>query len=128
MGGARGQVDLHVQRQATRAGLGRQQAAHALQQGPQRLRHRFQAQRPCFQPRVIEDVIEDLKRIAPVLGYSGYQPLIRAYVRQALRKDLERLDDDTVSAFVSVLKRRGVSNEIIKAALSEATRSENNHG
>ena len=75
-----------------------------------------------------EDIVEDLKRIAPVLGYSGYQPLIRAYVGQALRKDLERLEDDTVSAFVSGLKRRGVSNEIIKEALSEATRSESNHG
>jgi hypothetical protein len=26
-----------------------------------------------------EDVVEDLKRIAPKLGFSGYQPLIRAY-------------------------------------------------
>jgi len=27
--------------------------------------------------RMPEDVIEDLKRVAPVLGFSGYQPLIR---------------------------------------------------
>lgn len=36
-----------------------------------------------------EDVIEDLKRIAPLLGFSGYQPLVRAYVGQGLRTDLE---------------------------------------
>ena len=42
-----------------------------------------------------EDVIEDLKRIAPLLGFSGYQPLVRAYIGQGLRADLERLDGDT---------------------------------
>ena len=26
------------------------------------------------------DVIEDLKRVAPLRGFSGYQPLVRAYV------------------------------------------------
>jgi predicted DNA binding CopG/RHH family protein len=31
--------------------------------------------------RIPEDVIEDLKQIAPLLGFSGYQPLIRAYIR-----------------------------------------------
>ena len=94
-----------------------------------KLKKRLNRNRPMTSVtiRMPEDIVEDLKRIAPVLGYSGYQPLIRAYVGQALRKDLERLEDDTVSAFVSGLKRRGVSNEIIKAALSEATRSESNH-
>ncbi len=28
--------------------------------------------------RIPEDVVEDLKRVAPLLGFSGYQPLIRA--------------------------------------------------
>lgn len=26
--------------------------------------------------RMPEDVVEDLKRVAPLLGFSGYQPLI----------------------------------------------------
>ena len=38
--------------------------------------------------RMPEDVVEDLKRVAPVLGFSGYQPLIRAYIGQGLRQDL----------------------------------------
>jgi len=69
--------------------------------------------------RIPEDVIEDLKRIAPLLGFSGYQPLMRAYIGQGLRSDLERLEDDTVSILVASLKRHGVSDEVINEALSE---------
>ncbi len=69
--------------------------------------------------RMPEDVIEDLKRIAPLLGFSGYQPLMRAYVGQCLRKDLEQLESDTVSDLVSSLKRRGVSQAVIEEALAE---------
>ncbi|MEA5512784.1 hypothetical protein [Nodularia sp. UHCC 0506] len=69
--------------------------------------------------RIPEDVIEDLKRIAPLLGFSGYQPLIRAYIGQGLRTDLERFDGDSISALVASLKRRGVSDEVIQEALSE---------
>ncbi len=69
--------------------------------------------------RIPEDVIEDLKRVAPLLGFSGYQPLIRAYIGQGLRVDLERLEGDTVSALIASLKRRGVSDEVIHEALSE---------
>jgi hypothetical protein len=71
--------------------------------------------------RMPEDVVEDLKRVAPLLGFSGYQPLIRAYVGQSLREDLEELESDTVSALVASLKRRGVSEEIIEQALTEVT-------
>lgn len=71
--------------------------------------------------RIPEDVIEDLKRIAPLLGFSGYQPLVRAYIGQGLRSDLERLEGDTVSALIASLKRHGVSNEVIDEALSEIT-------
>jgi hypothetical protein len=70
--------------------------------------------------RMPADVIEDLKRIAPALGFSGYQPLIRAYVGQGMRKDLERLENDTMTALVSGLKKRGVSESVIEAALQEA--------
>ena len=69
--------------------------------------------------RMPEDVVEDLKRIAPHLGFSGYQPLIRAYVGQCLRKDLERLDNDTVTELVSNLKHRGVSEKLLEDALTE---------
>ena len=69
--------------------------------------------------RMPDDVIDDLKRIAPLLGFSGYQPLLRTYVGQGLRKDLEHLDEDKVSALVLSLKRHGVSDEVIEEALAE---------
>lgn len=69
--------------------------------------------------RIPEDVIEDLKRVAPLLGFSGYQPLIRAYIGQGLRADLERFESETVTALIASLKRRGVSDEIIEEALNE---------
>lgn len=42
--------------------------------------------------RIPEDVEEDLKRLAPILGFSDYQPLMRAYIGQGRRADLERLE------------------------------------
>lgn len=71
--------------------------------------------------RMPEDVIEDLKRVAPLLGFSGYQPLARAYIGQGLRVDLERLEGDTVSALIASLKRHGVSDKVLQEALSEVT-------
>ena len=65
------------------------------------------------------DVLEDLKRVAPLRGFSGYQPLIRAYVGQGLRADLERLEQDPVTMLVESLKRHGVSEEILQEALAE---------
>jgi len=73
--------------------------------------------------RMPEDVVEDLKEIAPILGFSGYQPLIRAYIGQGLRRDLEKLDADTMTLLITSLKRRGVSQKVIKEALAEARQS-----
>lgn len=73
--------------------------------------------------RIPEDVVEDLKRIAPILGFSGYQPLIRAYIGQGLRVDLERLENNTVTALIASLKRRGISENVINEALTEVSHS-----
>ena len=73
--------------------------------------------------RMPKDMIEDWKRVAPLLGFSGYQPLIRAYVGQGLRADLERFEGETVSALIASLKRRGVSDALIDEALSEVVQT-----
>jgi hypothetical protein len=85
------------------------------------LKKRLNKNRPMttITMRLPEDVVEDLKRVAPLLGFSGYQPLARAYIGQGLRADLERLENDTVSALVESLKRHGVSDEVLQEALSE---------
>ncbi len=56
------------------------------------LKKRLRKNRPMktVSIRFPEDVIEDLKRVASLRGFSGYQPLVRAYVGQGLRVDLER--------------------------------------
>jgi hypothetical protein len=70
--------------------------------------------------RIPEDVIDDLKRIAPLLGFSGYQALIKAYIGQGLRVDIESLEGELqVSALLESLRKRGVSEEILKDAVAE---------
>ncbi len=71
--------------------------------------------------RIPKDVIEDLKLIAPKLGFSGYQPLIRAYIGQGLRQDLARLEGQlNVEKFINNLRRHGVDATTIDEAMSEA--------
>lgn len=62
----------------------------------EQLKKRLDKNRPMTNVtlNIPEDVIEDLKRIAPLLGFSDYQSLIRAYIGQGLRQDLERFEND----------------------------------
>lgn len=86
------------------------------------LKLRLQKHRPMvtISLRMPSDVVEDLKRIAPELGFSGYQPLLRAYVGQGLRRDLERLGGGAqLSEFVDSLTRRGVDEAVIAEAMAE---------
>lgn len=70
--------------------------------------------------RMPEDVVDDLKRVAPQLGFTGYQPLIRAYVGQGLRQDLARLENTPeLNAFIENLRRQGVDDKIIANAMPE---------
>lgn len=69
--------------------------------------------------RIPEDVVDDLKRIAPQLGFSGYQPLIRAYIGQGLRQDLARLDASPMEQFAESLRRHGVEESIITEAMAD---------
>jgi len=88
-----------------------------------KLKERLQKDRPMtmISLRVPEDVVEDLKRIAPLLGFSGYQPLIRAYIGQGLRADLERLEGSVeLSTLIESLRNQGVQDEIIASAMAEA--------
>ena len=72
--------------------------------------------------RMPEDVVEDLKRVAPLLGFSGYQPLIRAYIGQGLRQDLAKLDKNPgIERLVESLRRQGVGEEVIRSSITELT-------
>ena len=87
------------------------------------LKQRLRKDRPMksITLRIPEDVIEDLKKIAPVLGFSGYQPLMRTYIGQGLRKDLEKLENDPFWELIASLKRHGVEEKVINNALNEIT-------
>jgi hypothetical protein len=68
--------------------------------------------------RIPDDVVDDLKRIAPRLGFSGYQPLIRAYVGQGLRRDIEHLESPPdMQRVVTSLRRHGVNEKVIQSAV-----------
>jgi hypothetical protein len=70
--------------------------------------------------RIPQDVIDDLKEIAPALGFSGYQPLMKAYIGQGLRKDLERMNGSQIQALTESLRKQGIADEKISAAIAEA--------
>jgi hypothetical protein len=72
-----------------------------------------------IQVRMPDDVIEDLKRIAPKLGIPGYQALICHYVGKCLREDLEKLENTPVDELIKSLKRHGVSEETINEAVAD---------
>jgi hypothetical protein len=88
-----------------------------------KLKARLQKDRPMMMIsiRMPEDVVEDLKRIAPLLGFSGYQPLIRAYIGQGLRVDLERLEGSVeITTLIESLRSQGVKDDVIANAMAEA--------
>lgn len=87
------------------------------------LRKRLRRDRPMASVtlRMPQDVIDDLKRVAPLLGFSGYQPLIRGYVGQGLRRDLEHIEGPPdVGRIVRSLRRHGVAETVIKSAVRES--------
>lgn len=88
-----------------------------------KLTQRLQKERPTTMVslRIPVDVVEDLKRIAPMLGFSGYQALVKAYIGQGLRADLERLEGKVeVTSLLESLRKQGVADEVISTALQEA--------
>jgi len=86
------------------------------------LRKRLRKGRPMTSVtlRIPEDVIDELKRVAPMLGFSGYQPLIRAYIGQGMRRDIERLEGPPdMQRVVTSLRRHGVNEKVIKLAVED---------
>ncbi len=87
------------------------------------LKKRLDKNRPMstVSMRMPGDVIDDLKRIAPLLGFSGYQPLMRAYIGQGLRADLERLEQQRdLSDLIESLRKHGVTDDVIASAVADA--------
>jgi hypothetical protein len=87
----------------------------------ERIKLRMRKDRPMtvISMRMPEDVLDELKEIAPLLGYSGYQPLMRAYIGQGLRKDLSDLLSTPIEKIAESLRKQGVEEDVIAAAIAD---------
>jgi hypothetical protein len=86
------------------------------------LRARLRKDRPMasITIRMPEDVVKELKRLAPLLGFSGYQPLMRAYIGQGMRRDVEKIQSKPrIDDLVKSLRRHGIDEDVITSAIAE---------
>ncbi len=70
--------------------------------------------------RVPVDVVESMKAIAPKLGLSGYQTLLKSYLSEGLRRDEARFNLHSQERLVEVLKKHGVPQALLDEAVREA--------
>lgn len=70
--------------------------------------------------RIPVDVVDSMKRIAPLRGFSGYQPLLKHYVGEGLRKDEAEFIFSTSGRLIDALKKQGVSEKALEKAAKEA--------
>ena len=91
-----------------------------------RIKRNMQPNRPMtmISLRLPEHVIDDLKEVAPLHGFSGYQPLIKAYISQGLREHLaeieaKRSQGSALEELTERLLAHGVSHETIQEAVAE---------
>jgi len=66
--------------------------------------------------RVPVDVLDKLKRIAPMKGMSGYQSLMKYYIGQGLLRDVDlvRMVEEEDLRLESTLRKIGLEPEKIK--------------
>jgi len=70
--------------------------------------------------RVPEDVLEDLKRIAPLKGMGGYQALIKFYISQGLRRDRREIWLQEVPERIQgILAKHGLTGAVQDELLEE---------
>jgi len=87
-----------------------------------RIKLRLQKDRPSSPVTVMlpDDVISDLTEIAPALGFSSHHSLIRTYIGEGLRKDLEKLDGSYVIRLTESLRKQGLSDTVISDVIVDA--------
>src|SRR6266516_2921138 len=68
-----------------------------------------------------DDVLADLSRVRERLGFSSVEALIRAYIGQGLRADLERLDAaPNLAVLIETLRRHRVDEKVIAVVMQGA--------
>lgn len=91
----------------------------------ERLRKRLRKDRPntTITMRIPVDVVDSLKAIAPIRGFSGYQALLKSHISEGLRRDEAEFDQYTARKLADALKRRGVAEDVLRDALFEVQHS-----
>lgn len=91
----------------------------------ERLKKRLEKDRPTtyITLRIPVDVVESLKEIAPLKGFSGYQILLKSYISEGLRKDEERYSGMSTTRLIEALKKHGVSEAVIEEATRDLAES-----
>jgi hypothetical protein len=90
----------------------------------EKIRGRMRPDRPMttISIRIPEDLIADLKEMAPLLGFSGYQPLIRSYIGQGMRRDEAALNNPELTGLRQTLERHGIPEDVITEVVAETIR------
>jgi hypothetical protein len=88
---------------------------------PDRIKLRLNKNRPMttITLRIPVDVIESLKEIAPLKGFSGYQSLLKWYVGEGLRRDEAQCTFGQAGRLIEALRKRGVSEALLEEAARE---------
>ena len=83
------------------------------------LKKRLCKDRPSsvVQIRIPDDVISDLRRVAPHFGIPDYQSLICHYVGKCLREDLESLEHSPTEDVIRSLGNHDVQEETFDEAI-----------
>ena len=88
----------------------------------ERLKTRLRKDRPwtTMSIRIPDDVVADLEEIAPMLGVSSSEALARSYIGRGLRIDLDKLEGTHAQMLTDSLRKYGIADEVISAAIEEA--------
>jgi hypothetical protein len=87
----------------------------------ERLQKRLSKDRPMttITLRIPVDVVESLKEIAPLKGFSGYQTLLKQYLSEGLRRDEAQLGTSPAALLLEALRRRGVPEDVLEGAVRD---------
>lgn len=88
---------------------------------PEIIKNRLQKNRPMtsITVRMPVDVIESMKIIAQLKGFSGYQALLKSYVSNGIRHDEANFLLNREKKLIEILQKRGISKQLIDEAMCE---------
>ncbi len=87
----------------------------------ERLKARLDKDRPMtsITLRIPVDVVESMKAIAPLRGFSGYQTLLKSYIGDGLRRDEAQYAPGEAARLIDALKKRGNPESVLEDAARE---------